>query len=152
MKDTKSSDKRVGVARGLGTGTIASLCCVGPVVAVAMGLGGASFLLGLTAYRPYFLAFSFVVLVAGLFLLLRRSQSCCTAGQYRRHLWLYPALALVAFALTYGVMTYVVPPLLSQRGEPARAASNESALPAPSGAQLSSEGLRLAVLDIQGMT
>jgi mercuric ion transport protein len=147
---------REGIAWGLGAALIASLCCVGPVVAVVLGLGSASFLFGLTAYRPYFLGFSLLLIGVGIFLLLRRSQKCCSREQHRRNLWVYPSVALAAFLLSYGLLTYALPDLayrgLERSAAPSQAPSTGQASAAPSRGEPSQEALRQATLDIKGMT
>lgn len=143
-----------GVAWGLGGGIIASLCCLGPLVAVALGLGSASFLLGLTAYRPYFLAASVLFMGTGVFLMLRRSRRCCTVQQHRRNLWRYPTLAAVTFAVAFVLLQYIVPGLAyrwqgqattRQARTPLTADQQYAEKPAPA-------RLAVAALQIDGMT
>lgn len=52
----------------------ASLCCLGPLLFAALGLGGAGLLLGLEAYRPYFAALTLALLGAGFYLAYRRPR------------------------------------------------------------------------------
>jgi mercuric ion transport protein len=51
-----------------------SLCCLGPLVFAALGLGGAGLLVKLEAYRPYLAALTLVLLGAGFYLTYRRPR------------------------------------------------------------------------------
>lgn len=154
-KEPNQSTK--GLAWGLGAAFIGSLCCVAPLVAVAMGLGSASFLFGITAYRPYFLGISFLVMGAGAFVMFRRSRTCCTLEDQRRNLWLYLGTTVVTFALGYGSLTYVLPGLaygdIGISGPPISAGAEQGQKsPNLGGGSVSAQGLRQAVIEIRGMT
>lgn len=149
--------RRKGVAWGLGAAFIGSLCCVGPVVAVAMGLGSASLLLGFAAYRPHFLGASFLLMGAGAFVVLRSSRTCHTQEDQRRSLWMYLAATVVTFALGYGLLTYVLPGLaygdIGISAPPISAGAEQGQNPPNlGGGSVSAQGLRQAVLEIRGMT
>lgn len=45
-----------------------SICCLGPLLFAALGLGGAGLLVRLEAYRPYLAAFTLALLGAGFYL------------------------------------------------------------------------------------
>jgi|GEM_PF-3229436 len=94
---------------GLAGGLIASLCCLGPVVAILLGFSGASFLLGLANYKLYFLGAGAVLSALGIALALRRSKQCCTLEEYRRNRWLIPGVTFASFALSYGLLAYGLP-------------------------------------------
>lgn len=49
-----------------------SLCCLGPLLFAALGLGGAGLLVEAEAYRPYLAALTIVLLGAGFYLTYRR--------------------------------------------------------------------------------
>jgi mercuric ion transport protein len=51
-----------------------SLCCLGPLLFAALGLGGAGLLFKLEAYRPYFAALTLALLGAGFYLTYRRPR------------------------------------------------------------------------------
>jgi len=100
---------RTGWTWGLGGSLFASLCCLGPAVAALVGIGSASFLLGLSRYRIPLLLAGLGFAALGLARALRQSRQTCTLEQHRRNLWLFPAVTLLTFAATYGILTYVVP-------------------------------------------
>lgn len=59
-----------------------SLCCLGPLLLAALGLGGAGLLVKLEAYRPYFATLTLVLLGAGFYLTYRRPRLApATAGE-----------------------------------------------------------------------
>jgi mercuric ion transport protein len=51
-----------------------SLCCLGPLLLAALGLGGAGLLAKLEAYRPYLAALTLFLLGAGFYLTYRRPE------------------------------------------------------------------------------
>jgi mercuric ion transport protein len=53
----------------------ASLCCLGPLVFAALGIGGAGLLVSFEAYRPHLAALTVILLGVGFFLTYRRSRS-----------------------------------------------------------------------------
>ena len=59
---------------------LASICCVGPIVLVSLGLGGAGLAAGLTAYRPYFLGVTAFFLGLSFYLVYRKRQVACADG------------------------------------------------------------------------
>lgn len=157
MEERKESSQNTrGIAWGLGAALIGSLCCVGPVAAVAMGLGSTSFLLGFTAYRPYLLGASLVIMGGGALLMLRQSSKCFARVQRQRNLWMYLGTTVVTFALGYGLLTYVLPGLAYGDigiSAPPISAGAEGQNPANlGGGSVSAQDVRQAVLEISGMT
>ena len=122
-----SSSKRVTTRWNwsLGGSLIASLCCVGPAVAALIGVGSASFLLGLARYRVPLLLVGLVIAGVGTVQALRVSRRTCSPREYRRNQWLVPSITLVTFAATYGVLTYVFPTVVYRWLSPASALSTE---------------------------
>lgn len=53
----------------------ASLCCLGPLVFAALGIGGAGLLVRFEAYRPYLATLTVLLLGAGFYLTYRRPRS-----------------------------------------------------------------------------
>ena len=52
----------------------ASLCCLGPLVFAALGIGGAGLLVRFGAYRPYLATLTVILLGAGFYLTYRRPR------------------------------------------------------------------------------
>lgn len=59
---------------------VSSLCCIGPLVLAALGLGGAGLLVKLEAYRPYLAAVTLGLLGAGFYLTYRRRRPAGTSA------------------------------------------------------------------------
>ncbi len=96
------------------TGLLASLCCVGPLVLVAAGIGGAwvSMLTGLDPLRPWLTVLSVGLLGFAHIRQWRARQRAvcdCRAQSLRTVVWLWVGTALVAGAL---VAPYVLPVLI----------------------------------------
>lgn len=83
----------------LAGGFLASLCCVGPLVAVLLAGGGAAGAVGLVRFKLEFLAVGFAVTLAGIALSLRKSKSSCSIAAYRRNRVLVPTVSLLTFLL-----------------------------------------------------
>ena len=136
-----------GSAWGLLAGLAGSLCCLGPSVAVLLGLGSSSALFGLQLDRPLALAFGAALLILGLALTLRRERVCATRPAAR---WRQPALLLASFVLTYGLLGLLTPWAAAQQEA---AASASAALPAASAPELprASSEFRRATLVVEKM-
>ncbi|MCM2333333.1 MAG: mercuric transporter MerT family protein [Anaeromyxobacteraceae bacterium] len=52
----------------------ASICCLGPLVFAALGIGGAGLLVRFEAYRPYLATLTVILLGAGFYLTYRRPR------------------------------------------------------------------------------
>jgi hypothetical protein len=84
---------------GLGGAAFASLCCVGPLVAILVAGGTAAGAVGLVRFKLEFIAVGFAVTLLGIGLSLRKSKASCTVEAYRRNRVLIPAVSLLVFAL-----------------------------------------------------
>lgn len=65
---------------GLLSAIAASLCCLGPLAAVTLGLGGFAAAHWFAAWRPVFIGLSLVLLAAAWFLAIRARRSACADG------------------------------------------------------------------------
>ncbi len=89
----------------------ASVCCVGPLVLVVLGLGGAGAALALAPFRPYFLLLAVILLGVAFYWIYRRSPAACGPGQAcdkpganqaaRWILWLTATLVLLFATFPY---------------------------------------------------
>lgn len=91
---------------------LASTCCLGPLVLVALGFSGAWIgnLTVLEPYRPFFIGAAFVALFFAWRRIFRPTQACkpgevCTIPQVRRTykliFWIVAALVMVAVGFPY---------------------------------------------------
>jgi hypothetical protein len=111
MRQTFTNNMRAG-ACGLLAGLVGSLCCIGPSAAVLLGLGSSSALLGLSLDHSLALIGGVALLLSGVALALRHMRACDLRPAAR---WRTPALMLVTFALTYGLLGLLLPALAAQR-------------------------------------
>ena len=96
-------------------GVLASLCCIGPLVLVAIGLGGAwaSSLQMFEPLRPVFIGVAVVALAFAYRGIFRRPQGECAPGEvcaipavkrgYKISFWVVAAIVLLALTFPYFV-------------------------------------------------
>ena len=74
--------KTIGTALGgVGAAFTSALCCVGPLLAVTMGVSGAGLSARFEPLRPYFLIATVAFLGAGFYMLYREDQLACETGK-----------------------------------------------------------------------
>lgn len=81
---------------------LASVCCIGPLVFAALGLGSVGLAAGLEPYRPYFLAAMAIFLGIGFLQAYRRRDQCrdglcrteAGGGLMKKTLWIVAVAAL----------------------------------------------------------
>ncbi len=142
---TNGTEKQDRIARSsllaaVGAGVLASICCVGPLAAVAVGVGGAwvSQLSALEPYRPFFVALALGALGLAWYREVRRSRGpdCdCETGLRPKTRRVLLGLGTV---LVLGLLA--APSLIGSTHTPAMAQ------------QVRSEPLQEVVLEVQGMT
>ncbi len=131
---------RSGLLAAIGAGVLASVCCVGPMAAVAVGVGGAwvSQLSALEPYRPFFVALALGALGLAWYREARRARKpdCdCEAGPGSKT---HRVLLGLGTVLVIGLLA--VPSLIGRTHTPAMAQ------------QVRSEPAQEVVLEVQGMT
>ena len=90
-----------GVVAAIGS----ALCCVGPLVAVALGLSGAGLAATFEPLRPYFVAGTILALGFGFVVLRREESKACEPGtlcaspitrrRMKRSLWIATGIAVL---------------------------------------------------------
>ena len=134
--------ERSALAGSLIAGLLASICCIGPLVLGAVGLGALGFAAALAPLRPWFLAMTGVLIAVGFFLAYGppRAEACLSDGKcakpvdrrgQRIALWVVTVLAMA-------LATYP------------RWAARPAAAREPAG--LARGASSLVVLDVEGMT
>jgi copper ion binding protein len=92
------------------TAFLASLCCIGPIVLAALGLGGAGLVIGLEAYRPYFIIFTLLLLAGAFYYTYRKREVVCEDGTCKMEhggkwskisLWTITAFTILFIAFPY---------------------------------------------------
>lgn len=103
------------IAIGLKGGIISSLCCVGPLVLVFLGIGSVSGALALTQYRPYFIVLSLAFMAAATWHHMNRScdGGACKLGKKRFIVTTLAVYAIVLVVLLYAVVPVLAPAVFS---------------------------------------
>ncbi|TAK04174.1 hypothetical protein EPO34_03450 [Patescibacteria group bacterium] len=115
MKNEDKTFLKIGVAAAF----LASLCCLGPLILIALGVGTASSVLSIGYNKPYFLAGALVFFVVAAWLYFRRKQriACdCGDGSGRldnKKVAAQVVIALCAMIILYLLLTYVLVPFLA---------------------------------------
>jgi len=99
-------------------GFIASLCCVGPLILIALGIGGASTALAIGKQSPYFLALGILILAIGLgFYYFHKNKKVCSECDGEQVNWKKAAYIIIlicaAFFIVYYILLYILVPLLA---------------------------------------
>lgn len=102
---------RLGLVGALSSGFLASICCIGPLIVVFLGIGGAGLLMKFEPYRPLFGTLMLLFLGLGFYLTYRRPKTsgaengtCCTTESRKRQkiaLWIATIVAVMLFAAQY---------------------------------------------------
>lgn len=89
---------------------LASLCCIGPIVFAALGLGGVGFMVGMEAYRPWFMGFTILFLAGAFYYTYRKREVACEDGTCKvesgskwskMSLWVITVVAIFFMAFPY---------------------------------------------------
>lgn len=94
---------------GVTAALLASVCCIGPVVAAAVGLGSLGFAAALEPLRPLFIGVTVLALGAGFYQAYKRQAACedgsCSEPKSRKGLrammWVSTVIAVVALGFPY---------------------------------------------------
>ena len=98
---------------------LASLCCIGPLILIALGLGTASSVLSIGYGKPYFLIGALLFFVfAVVFYLRKRKKAVCDCGdgppqKSPKNLGVQIALAFCVMIILYLLLTFAVVPYLA---------------------------------------
>lgn len=116
MKNDKSEIKK-GVNRGLLSGFLASLCCLGPLIIVFFSLGSVSFALSLGKYKFVFLSLGFLFMVISILLYFNKKNKTCDVSCFSKEgikREKYFILGVVStFIIIYFLIVYVIVPMIA---------------------------------------
>lgn len=115
------------LAGGVVAAIVASLCCIGPVIALSLGLGSFAAATFFAQWRPLFLALTFALLGVAWFMAYRRPKSDCDGASCARRpgramrasLWVGTLVAVVAAAYPWlaGSRHSAAPAVTASAGE-----------------------------------
>lgn len=80
----------------------AVVCCIGPLVPILLGLGGATVLFGLDKYKPVFIGLGLVILALASWFAIRKQNKCCAVKSMARN------VRTVALVFGVGIGFYLV--------------------------------------------
>lgn len=98
-------------------GLIATLCCLGPLFLITLGVISASTALSFTTYNRYFIIFGVLTFAVTLWFYIRKRKhficsGCTTKSQERKRIILFIVFSASAAVLTYIVTFYLLLPWL----------------------------------------
>ncbi len=92
-------------------GGLASACCLGPFLLMALGVGSASFFTVLTPYRPLFATITIALIAWSVWQHRQRKKACLTgdcAAKNSAWLWIFGSLALLLL-ISPTLLSYLIP-------------------------------------------
>ncbi|MDX8410267.1 MAG: mercuric transporter MerT family protein [Mariprofundaceae bacterium] len=98
IEAAKNRDGQLPVFGAVLAGSLASACCIGPVVVVLLGFGSASVFIAMEPYRPVFAAITVALLVWAGWRHWQGREQCTASGCQPRKpllLWLLGGLAIL---------------------------------------------------------
>jgi len=110
---TQEKNSSIPLIGGVLAAIAASLCCIGPLVLVMLGMGGAwvSSLSAMEPFRPYLLGIAIIFLFFAWKKIYRTEAEVCTPGSlcakphtntvYKLMFWIMAALIVIALASPY---------------------------------------------------
>lgn len=91
---------------------LASICCLGPIVLVSLGLGGTALAASVATFRPLFLTLTAILLGVAFYLTYRKRETPCADGacelrsgskSMKRILWIVTVAAIGLATFPYWV-------------------------------------------------
>ena len=107
----KKEDKKLLIVGGL-AGVIASLCCIGPVVIVLLGLGSVSAALSLGRFTWLFSSLAVIFLGIAVVMYLKK-KTCCSVEGFQKN-WKAIVLAFVILVVLLVLLKYWLAPILAR--------------------------------------
>lgn len=111
MSARSSKWQRIASVGSVFTAAVASVCCIGPLLFVLLGVGGAGFLAQFAPFRPFFILLTVGLLGIAHYLTYRkkgrhcRPGEACASPQWQRAnkivLWIATALATLFLLVPY---------------------------------------------------
>jgi mercuric ion transport protein len=115
MKNDDKTFLKIGVAAAI----LASLCCLGPLILIALGVGTASSVLSIGYNKPYFLAgaLGFFIL-ASWFYFKKKQKAVCDCGDGsgkldNKKIAVQVVIALSVMVTLYLLLTFVLVPFFA---------------------------------------
>lgn len=108
-------------------GALAAIfCCVGPLVAILLGLGGATALFGLDRFTPWFIGLGLLILGLASWYAVRKQNRCCAVKSTVRNVKTVGMIFGVGIG-AYLLLQFAIVPVLSSVASSKVAATHASA-------------------------
>lgn len=104
----------------------AALCCIGPLVPILLGLGGATALFGLDRYKPWFIGLGLLILSLASWFAVRKQNRCCAVKSMARNVKTVSTIFCTGIG-AYLLLQFAVVPALSSIASSKVAADHENA-------------------------
>lgn len=106
------------IKSGILPGLVATLCCLGPLFLIMLGLISASTALSFTMYRKWFLVLSVVLLTGTLWFYIKRRRQiicsgCQTKDQERKRIITFVVFSATIALLIFTLVFYIAIPWLA---------------------------------------
>jgi copper chaperone CopZ len=113
QSDSPAGDGEIKVAKfGILGAFAATLCCVGPLVPILLGLGGATALFGLDRYKPWFIGLGLLILALASWFAVRKQNRCCAVKSTARNVKTVATIFGIGIG-AYLLLQFAVVPALS---------------------------------------
>lgn len=119
----------------------AMLCCIGPLIPILLGVGGATALFGLDRYKPWFIGLGLLILAFASWYAVRNQNHCCAVKSTARNVKTVATIFGIGIG-AYLLLQFAIVPALSSVASSKVAAAHDSA---HSGAQASGVEVKLHI-------
>lgn len=115
MKNNDKTFLKIGIIGAF----LASLCCLGPLILIALGIGTAGSVLSIGYKKPYFLVSALLFFVIASWLYFRKKQkTICDCGDGsgkldNKKIAVQVVIAFCAMIMLYFLLTFVLVPILA---------------------------------------
>lgn len=115
MKNDDKTFLKIGIIGAF----LASLCCLGPLILITLGMGTAGSVLSIGYNKPYFLAGALVFFIVAAWLYFRKKQKAvCDCGNGsgkldNKKIAMQVGIALCAMIALYLLLAFVLVPILA---------------------------------------
>lgn len=114
MKNDDKTFLKIGIIAAF----LASLCCLGPLILIALGVGTAGGVLSIGYNKPYFLAGALLFFIVAAWFYFRKKKAVCDCADGsgkldNKKIAVQVAIALCAMITLYLLLTFVLVPILA---------------------------------------
>ena len=127
QQDESTASREVKVAKfGILGALAAMVCCIGPLIPILLGVGGATALFGLDRYKPWFLGLGLLILALASWYAVRKQNRCCAVKSTTRNVKTVATIFGIGI-VAYLLLQFAIVPALSTVASSKVAAAHDSA-------------------------